>query len=157
VPARLQMVYPDGGEAWCSPTSLSMVMAYWADKTGEKKLDQPVPKVARDTYDHVYEGNWPFNTAYVSSLGLKASVNRFSSLGQVERWVASGVPVVASIKWNNHNSDRQLSGAPLPSSKGHLLVVQGFDTSENVIVNDPAGRDDSQVRRVYRRNQFAGA
>jgi hypothetical protein len=159
VPARSQMVYPDGGEAWCSSTSLSMVMAYWADKTGEKKLDQSVPKVARGTYDHVYEGNgnWPFNTAFVSSLGLKASVNRFSSLGQVERWVASGVPVVASIKWNNHKSDRQLSGAPLPSSKGHLLVVQGFDSSENVIVNDPAGRDDSQVRRVYRRNQFAGA
>jgi hypothetical protein len=56
VPARSQMVYPDGGEAWCSSTSLSMAMAYWADKTGEKKLDQSVPNVARSTYDHVYEG-----------------------------------------------------------------------------------------------------
>src|SRR5215213_3579256 len=32
VPARSQMIYPNGGEVWCSPTSLSMVMAYWANK-----------------------------------------------------------------------------------------------------------------------------
>jgi hypothetical protein len=57
VPTRSQMVYPDGGEAWCSPTSLSMVMSYWAGKTGEKKLHQSAPTVAWGTYDHVYEGN----------------------------------------------------------------------------------------------------
>ena len=38
-----------------------------------------------------------------------------------------------------------------------LLVIRGFDSSGNVIVNDPAGRDDSRVRRVYRRNEFARA
>ncbi len=27
VPMRSQMIYPDGGEVWCSPTSTSMVMA----------------------------------------------------------------------------------------------------------------------------------
>ncbi|CAA9441237.1 MAG: hypothetical protein AVDCRST_MAG28-279 [uncultured Rubrobacteraceae bacterium] len=159
VPVRSQMVYPDGGEAWCSPVSLSMVMAYWAGKTGEGKLDQPVPTVVRGTYDAVYEGtgNWPFNTAYASSFGLVASVNRFSSLGQVERWVASGVPVIASIKWDNRDSETQLTGAPLPSSNGHLLVVRGFDALGNVVVNEPAGGDDSRVRRVYRRNEFSRA
>ncbi|MBA4115610.1 MAG: peptidase C39 family protein, partial [Rubrobacter sp.] len=61
-PGRSQMVYPDGGEAWCSPVSLSMVMAYWANKTGEGRLDQPVPTVVRGTCDAVYEGtgNWSF-------------------------------------------------------------------------------------------------
>ena len=98
-------------------------------------------------------GNWPFNTAYASSFGLRASVNRFDSLGQVERWVAAGVPVVASIAWKRG----ELSGAPIPGSDGHLLVIRGFDLSGNVIVNDPAGRDDSQVRRVYRRDEFARA
>jgi hypothetical protein len=155
VPARSQMVYPDGGEVWCSPTSLSMVMAYWAAQTDTGKLDQPVPTVARGTYDYVYEGNgnWSFNTAYASSFGLKASVSRFSSLEQVERWVASGVPIVASIAWKNG----QLSGAPVPESNGHLLVIRGFDRSGDVIVNDPAGCDGSQVRRVYRRDEFARA
>jgi hypothetical protein len=155
VPARSQMVYPGGGEVWCSPASLSMVMAYWSDKSGKANLNQPVPTVARGTYDYVYggNGNWPFNTAYASSFGLRASVNRFDSLGQVERWVAAGVPVVASIAWKRG----ELSGAPIPGSDGHLLVIRGFDLSGNVIVNDPAGRDDSQVRRVYRRDEFARA
>src|ERR687894_698662 len=140
-------------------TSLSMVMAYWAEETGEKGLDRPVPTVARGTYDSVYggTGNWPFNTAYASSFGLRASVNRFRSLGQAERWVDRGVPMVASIKWDNGKTDERLSGAPLPSSDGHLLVVRGFDSSGNVVVNDPAGSDDSRVRLVYRRDEFARA
>ncbi len=159
VPARSQMVYPDGGEIWCSPTSLSMVMAYWAGQTGQGNLDQPVPVVAAGTYDYVYQGwgNWPFNTSYASSSGLRASVNRFSSLGQVERWIEMGIPVVASIAWDNSNAERQLSGAPLEWSDGHLLVIRGFDSSGNVISNDPAGADDSQVRHVYQRDEFARA
>ncbi len=159
VPARSEMVYPDGGEVWCSPASLSMVMAYWAGETGDPGLDQPVPAVAAGTYDYVYQGwgNWPFNTAYASAYGLKATVNRFSSIEQLERWMEMGVPVVASIAWDNNYAERQLSGAPLTWSDGHLLVVRGFDSSGNVVVNDPAGNDDSEVRRVYSRDEFAQA
>ena len=57
VPARSQMVYAGGGEAWCSPTYLSMVMAYWAGRTGQPQLDQSVPAVAAGTYDYAY-GGW---------------------------------------------------------------------------------------------------
>lgn len=156
VPTRSQMIYPDGGEVWCSPTSLSMVMAYWSNRTGKRSLNQPVPTVARGTYDPAYRGwgNWPFNTAYASSFGLKASVNRFSSLGQAERWVSEGVPVIASISWGQG----QLDGAPIPASNGHLLVIRGFDrTGKYVIVNDPAASGNSGVRRVYEREQFAQA
>jgi hypothetical protein len=39
VPARSQMVYPNGGETWCSPVSLWMVMAYWADRTGREDIN----------------------------------------------------------------------------------------------------------------------
>ncbi len=159
VPARSQMVYLDGGEVWCSPTSLSMVMAYWAGETGDPGLDQPVPVVAAGTYDHTYQGwgNWPFNTAYASTYGLDSTVTRFSSIEQLERWIEMGVPVVASIAWDNSYGERQLSGAPLTWSDGHLLVVRGFDSSGNVVVNDPAGSDDSEVRRVYNRDEFAQA
>jgi hypothetical protein len=155
VPAHSQMVYPDGGEAWCSPVSLSMVMAYWADRTGKKDFDQPVPAVVWGTYDYAYggNGNWPFNTAYASSLGFDASVRWLDSLEEVERCVTAGLPVIASIAWKRG----ELSRAPIPESEGHLLVIRGFDSSGNVIVNDPAGRDDSRVRRVYRRDEFARA
>ena len=152
VPARSQMIYPNGGEVWCSPTSLSMVMAYWANKTGMRSLDREVPSVARGTYDYVYggNGNWPFNAAYAASYGLKASVNRFSSLGQVERWIAKGVPVIASISWGRGD----LTHAPIPASSGHLLVIRGFTEAGNVIVNDPAANSNSGVRRVYQRDEF---
>jgi hypothetical protein len=152
VPARSQMIYPNGGEVWCSPTSLSMVMAYWANKAGRRGLNQEVPTVARGTYDNGYRGNgnWPFNTAYAASYGLKASVNRFSSLGQVERWIAKGVPVIASISWGRG----RLTGAPIPASSGHLLVIRGFTEAGNVIVNDPAAGSNSGVRRIYQRDEF---
>lgn len=155
VPVRSQMVYPDGGEAWCSPAALSMTMAYWADQIGDSALDRTLPEVARGTYDHAYRGsgNWSFNAAYAGEFGLAASVARFQSLGQAERWVESKVPLVASVAWDRSGLD----GAPMPVSRGHLLVLRGFDQAGNVIVNDPAGRDDSQVRRVYRREQFARA
>lgn len=157
VPARSQMVYPGGGEAWCSPASLAMVMAYWATEIGDTDLNLAVPEVAAGTYDYVYEGNgnWAFNAAYASSFGLRASVNRMRSLGQVERWVGARVPVVASIAWDNREGG--LAGAPLTRSDGHLLVVRGFTLSGDVVVNDPAGAGDSQVRRVYDRAQFARA
>ena len=154
VPERSQMPYPGGGEVWCSPTSTSMVMAYWANRLGEPGLDRPVPEVAAGTYDPVYRGNgnWPFNTAYAARHGLLAYVSRFSSLSQVERWVEAGVPVVASLAW----APGQLANAPISSTDGHLLVVLGFSETGDVIVNDPAGdpRRGQSVRRVYQRRQF---
>ncbi len=159
VPARSEMVYPDGGDWWCSPTSLSMVMVYWAGQIGAPGLDQPVPMVAAGTYDYTYQGwgNWSFNTAYAAAYGLEATVTRFSSMEQAEWWIEMGVPVVASIAWDNDYGEQQLSGAPLTSSEGHLLVIRGFDSSGNIITNDPAGSDDSQVRHVYSRDEFARA
>lgn len=58
-------------------------------------------------YDRVYDGqgNWPLNTAYAATAGLRgpnaglgyeAEVARFESMADAERWVAAGVPVVIS-------------------------------------------------------------
>lgn len=155
VPARSQMIYPNGGEVWCSPTSLSMVMAYWSEKRNVKAWNKSVPTVASATYDHTYRGNgnWPFNVAYASSLGLNGDVSRFGSLAQAEEWVEVGVPVIASISWGRG----QLDGAAIPSSAGHLLVIRGFTASGDVVVNDPAASSNSGVRRVYDRQQFYDA
>ena len=159
VPARSQMLFPRGGEAWCSPTSLSMVMAYWGRETGESALDRFVPEVADGVYDHVYEGwgNWPFNTAYAASHGLRARVGRLAALAEAEGWIASGVPLVASVAWDNGKTGQGLTGAPLGRSDGHLLVIRGFTRSGDVIVNDPAARDDAGVPRVYDHGEFSRA
>ena len=159
VPARSQMVFPDGGEAWCSPASLSMVMAYWAQETGDRGLDEAVPAVADGVYDHTYEGwgNWPFNTAYAATHGLRARVGRLHSLDEAEGWLAARIPLVASVAWDDGEAGQGLAGAPLPRSDGHLLVIRGFTSSGAVIVNDPAAPDDTGVPRVYERGEFSRA
>jgi uncharacterized protein YvpB len=145
VPKRSQMVYPDGGEVWCSPTSTSMVLAYWGKTV-------TVPVAAARTYDHAYRGygNWSFNTAWASTYGLDGYVTRMGSLAQLEEWISAGVPVVISIAWKRG----ELPGAPIASSNGHIVVVRGFDASGNVIVNDPAASTDARVRKVYPRSQL---
>jgi hypothetical protein len=154
VPERSQMVYPNGGPVWCSPTSTSMVMAYWSEKLGEPALNRPVPEVAAAVYDTVYHGNgnWPFNTAYAGQHGLTAYVSRMSSLAQVERWIEAGIPVVASLAW----SPGELGNAAVPSTDGHLLVIVGFTANGDAVVNDPAAdpRLGISVRRVYPRAQL---
>jgi len=152
VPERSQMIYAGGGPVWCSPTSTSMVMAYWADRLGNQALNRPVPEVAAAVYDPVYRGNgnWPFNTAYAGRDGLSAYVSRMSSLAQVERWIEASIPVVASLAWEPGELG---SAAAVPSTDGHLLVIMGFTASGDVVVNDPAAdpRLGLTVRRVYPR------
>lgn len=150
VPECSQMVYPDGGEVWCSPTSTSMLLGYWANDTGPC---EPRVRAAVDgIYDWIYDGhgNWPFNTAYAAVSGLEGYVARFTTLTQAEQWVAAGVPVIASIAWGKGD----LTGAPIPSSNGHLLVIVGFDAAGNPIVNDPAAANNEDVQRTYLRSEF---
>lgn len=150
VPECSQMVYPDGGENWCSPTSTSMVLGYWSRDNGP--CEPRVRAAVVGTYDWLYNGtgNWPFNTAYAATHGLEGYVVRFTSLAQVEPWIAAGVPVVVSYAWQ----PGQLTGAPIPASSGHIAIIAGFDAGGNPIVNDPAAATDASVQRTYLRSQF---
>ena len=148
VPARSQMPYPQGGNVWCSPTSTSMLLDYWGVRA-------QVPEAAERIYDWMAEGtvNWPFATAFAAVRGgpaVEAFVTRLYAIEQLERLVAAGVPVAASIAFD----DGQLPGAPMGSTDGHLLVVRGFDPFGDVMVNDPAAPTDDLVRRVYDRAAF---
>src|SRR5919204_1016612 len=145
VPPRSQMVYRDGGEAWCSPVSVTMVLAYHG-------IDVSVADAARATYDWAYGGcgNWPFNTGFAARHGLDAYVARYDSLHEVERDIVAGVPIVASYAWD----EGELSGAPLARVDGHLGVIIGFDERGDPVVNDPAAPRDELVRRTYRRSEF---
>jgi hypothetical protein len=50
-----------------------------------------------------------------------------------------------------------LSGPPICSTNGHLLVIRGFTAKGSVIVNDPAAPNNKSVMRVYKRGQFENA
>ena len=170
VPRYSQMIhrgeyprYGGGGEAWCSPTSTAMVLRYYRKLPPRSSYawvkrsytDRVVDQVARMTFDHGYDGtgNWPFNTAYAASRTGHAFVTRFASLRGVERFIKAGIPVVTSITFGRG----ELTGAPISSSRGHLVVVVGFTRSGRVVVNDPAARTRAGVRRTYARGQFENA
>jgi hypothetical protein len=170
VPRYSQMVhsgdyarYGGGGEAWCSPTSTSMVLGYYDALPAPSAyswvtpghVDPWVDHAARMTYDADYAGtgNWPFNTAYAAPLAGHAFVTRLRSLREAERFIAAGIPLVASVAFGRG----ELDGAPISSTDGHLLVIVGFTASGDVVVNDPASPTRAGVRRTYDRGQLADA
>lgn len=150
VPARSQLDYP-GGAAWCSPTSLSMVLSYWAARLNRPDLDRDVPEVAAAVHDPAWPGtgNWPFNTAYAGSFpGMRAYVARLSEVGELEAWIRAGVPVVTSITYST------LKGQP-SQGDGHLVVVMGFEANGDVRIHDPGTR--LSMRKTVPRDRFAAA
>jgi hypothetical protein len=160
--------YDNGGEAWCSPTSTSMVVSYWGasyqptpaeyqwvtDALGASHADPWVDYTARAVYDYHYNGagNWPFNAAYAASRGLVGDVTALHNLREAEPYISAGVPLVASVAW----SSNKLVGG-IKSTNGHLMVIGGFTATGNVIAYDPASDTDALVRHVYDREQFERA
>src|SRR3954467_8267469 len=162
--------YDNGGEAWCSPTSTSMVVAYWAKKFPSRGYqpsaaetswvnpayaDPVVDFTARAVYDYHYNGagNWPFNAAYAASRGLVADVTQLHNLAEAEPFLKAGIPLVASVAWDSNKLD-----GGIKSTNGPLLVIEGFSADgTKVLVNDPASIDDSAVLHRYDREQFERA
>ncbi|MGO4598745.1 peptidase C39 family protein [Terrabacter sp. 2RAF25] len=158
--------WDNGGEAWCSPTSTSMVLAYWGsgprnDETAwvtEAMPDEHDPQVdfaARNVYDYTYDGggNWPFNAAYAATRPrMRGFVTRLRSLTEAEEFIAAGIPLVTSVSFEKG----ELDGAGY-GTNGHLMVVVGFTPDGDVVCNDPAShliRDNGEVRVTYDREQF---
>lgn len=155
VPERSQVAYLDG-QAWCSPTSISMILAWWAKVLHRPDLDLDVPMVARAVHDPGWggTGNWPFNTAFAGSLpGLRGAALRLPDLTTVESLIARGIPVVISV------NAPALRGQPKTPDGGHLVIVVGFTDSGDPVVNDPWARLDQgqRVRRTYRRDHLIHA
>ncbi len=155
--------YGGGGEAWCSPTSVTMVLGYYDALPPPRALawvrpghpDPEVVHAARMTYDRglAGTGNWPFNTAYAGRWAGHAFVTRLRSLREAERFVEAGIPLVASVRFDRG----ELDGAPISATNGHLLVIVGFTRAGDVVVNDPAARSRAGVRRTYDRGQLETA
>lgn len=153
--------YAGGGEAWCSPTSVAMVLDFWRRGptatefawVDRRIADPQVVHAARQTYDAAYRGtgNWAFNTAYAATLGLRSFVTQLRSLAEAESFIAAGIPLVVSLTI----PAGALPGFLFPQgSDGHLLVIRGFTPEGDVIANDPAALSNQAVRRVYPRLAF---
>jgi len=158
VPMRSQMIYPDGGEVWCSPTSLTMLLAYWGNVLNNAALTQTVPHTAAMTLDWIYDGNgnWPFNTAHGSAAGggvLHGFVTRLESFTQIERLIQAQIPVAISISYGRG----QLSNSPISSTAGHLIVIRGFARNGDVVSNDPAFGANADVEVTYDRAELEAA
>jgi uncharacterized protein YvpB len=142
-----------GEPGLCSPTSLAMVLSYWAKAKEKSQWNHDVPAVRNAVWDPVYKGagNWTFNTSYAGSLeGLTSYVARFAAISELEQWIEIGVPVVCSVSFD------LIRGKPLsPNEQGHLVVLVGFDLNGNPIFNDPAYKE--KIRRTYLRSDFAKA
>ncbi|HVC08467.1 MAG TPA: C39 family peptidase [Elusimicrobiota bacterium] len=129
----------------CSPTSLSMALSLWGRVL-------PTTKVAESVQDQTSEiyGDWTFNTAFAGTDGLMSYFSYLDSLRALEREIAAGRPVVASVSFG----PGELSGAPIKKTKGHLMLVVGFTRAGDVIVLDPAAPTAKTARRIYRRKEF---
>ncbi|MFH1452974.1 MAG: peptidase C39 family protein [Armatimonadota bacterium] len=149
VPYRSQKVEKDNiSGKICGPTSLSMIMEYY-------KINLPTEKTAYACYDKPNDiyGNWPYLVAYASENNLTGWVQYFTSLEQLKEEISKGYPVIVGIAFG----EGQLTGSPVPSSPGHLLVVRGFDKNGNVYVNDPAFKTREKGVRGYKRDEFTKA
>jgi hypothetical protein len=154
-PERSQHGYPNE-EGWCSPTSLSMVLARWSDVLGRPELTVDVPQVAAAIFDSSFggTGNWPFNTAFAGSFdGMRAYVTRFSDISELEDWIVTGIPVIISAPWHLLQPGRTDTGS------GHLVVCIGFTEDGDVVINDPATnlRKGQHVRHIYTRQNVINA
>src|SRR5439155_24562002 len=116
---------------------------------GTPYMDPQVDFAARGVYDWNYHGagNWPFNAAYAGSRGLNAFVTRLRSLAEAERFIAVGIPLVASINGT-------LKGFFFGKTNGHLLTIVGFTTTVDAVSNDQAVPTDADVHKVSDRADF---
>jgi hypothetical protein len=156
----------NGGESWCSPSSTAMVLDYWKRGPAPEECawvpattpDRSVVHAVRGAFDYGYPGagNWSFNAAYAATRpGVTAFVTRLRSLAEAEVLVAGGIPVVASVAFDEH----ELTGAGYRTD-GHLLTVVGFTDRGDVVCNDPASHErpsDDEVRAVFDRAELERA
>jgi hypothetical protein len=155
VPERSQLSHP-GGREWCSPTAVSMVLAYWSAVLKRTELDVDVARVAAGVFDPSWPGtgNWPFNTAFAGRFeGMRACVVRLADVAELETLIAARVPPIVSVSYDALH-------ARLPDKgNGHLVVCAGFTANGDVVINDPWANFEKgdTVRQVVSRENFAKA
>ena len=149
IPKISQMIQQvNYNEDICSPTSLSMVLNYYGIKTSTLNVVSSVMDKTQNIY-----GNWLFNTLYASTRGLYSFIARINSYEELYYYLSRNISVIASITFG----PGELKNSPIKKTAGHLVVIRGIDKKGDIIVNDPASKDNKGVTRVYDAIEFANA
>lgn len=145
--SQLQQAHPRSN-CFCSPSSITSMIHTLSPSSKVSPLS-----IASSVYDSGFDiyGNWPFNTAqlYVH-LQRKWScyVARLKNFSALFNRLNRGLLTIVSVK------------GPLPGSlknynSGHLLVVRGYDASQNIIhCMDPAYPTDKETLVSYPLKEF---
>lgn len=146
VPKISQMLIKDIGSIACSPTALTMVLNYYGQEADALNSSINCYDVGADIY-----GNWAYNVAFAGSRHLEAYVDYCNDISELIAYIKRGVPIVTSVK-----TDEIIDGSPQAYPEGHLLVVRGFSQKDEpyIIVNDPASKNDEDVKRYYKLDSF---
>ena len=148
VPSRSQMQEDERVRARiCSPTSTAMVMDYLGRPVATSTLAEEVFHAATDRY-----GVWPAAIKAAASHGVAGYLLRFPDWDAALWCLDHGLPIVASLRYGA----RELTGAPMPETTGHLVVITGVDHGD-VLVNDPAASRPMDVPHRYRQEEFVRA
>lgn len=147
IPKSQIMIDHPRANALCSPTSVSMLVAYFSGKS----LD--LLETARMVYDEGLDvfGNWGFNMAYAYNAtpsNLFFYTTRLHSFADLHALLAQNIPVAVSVRG-------AIKGAKKEYNNGHLMVVMGYNApSKKVLCCDPAFDSDDQVYQEYDLHEF---
>ena len=145
----------------CSPTSTSMIMAYFAkkglftDKFQDLKqyVSEFAEKVRDGSYLDIY-GAWPLNVSQVfqeSGGRLLAKVKRLNGINELYGYLRRKIPVAVSVRGH-------LRGGFKRYDNGHFIIVVGWDKEKNsVLCIDPAFVTESKMLRAYNFKDFMHA
>lgn len=135
----------------CSPTSTTAVIRYLLNHSALEPLN--FSQLVWDSGFDIY-GNWVLNIAQASSeLGAQWScwVERLTGFDAIVQRLFTGTPVITSVKG-------PLKGGAFPYSAGHLMVVVGYDPSQQkVLCMDPAFPFHDQTHVCYDLSDFIQA
>lgn len=147
VPYRAQGDTPEALQGQtCSPTSVSMVLEYWG-----KNIPTTENAIAIWDEENRMFGNWDRAVARAGELRLDAWVTRYRNWDQVKATIASGQPIIASIRFK----EGEFPSSILASSAGHLIVIRGMTASGDLICNDPGNRIGNGI--VYKASELGHA
>ena len=137
----------------CSPSSLAMALCK-IKGLADIEANEVWKRMINLCYDQNIKayGSWPKAMYAASKFGVLGGIEAHTDLESAEKCLELGQPVVCSIDFEKG----KLKGAPLESTKGHLVTLIGIE-EEQIFVMDPAAPEKRLIAKAYDRKEFENA